>query len=189
LWLRQVHPSVQDAEAALSQIAVSGPPAKPEQRRAVRLWIQSIRRLLVFGGFLGPAETKPRRGVRGWLRDAFGVAIAGAVWLVTWIFPVTFMIVMAWSCETHTRRLFARTLAHYSPNAVIHSFDPRSRAAANRFKLVGVVALGVSIALPIAFLALLIHLGDAALLSWGRALGALVAISLVFGMAIRGSRI
>jgi hypothetical protein len=36
---------------------------------------------------------------------------------------------------------------------------------------------------------LLIHLGDSTLASWGRAIGALVAISLVIGMAIRGSRV
>lgn len=114
----------------------------------MRLWIQSIRRVLVFGGFLGPAEAKPRKGMRGWLRDAFGIVIA-----------------------------------------VIHSFDPRSGAAEGRRKLIGFIAVGVTVAVPIAFLALLIHAGESALLSWGRALGALVAISLVFGMAVRGSRI
>jgi hypothetical protein len=83
----------------------------------MRVWIQS-RRVLVFGGFLGAADAKPRKGIRAFARDAFGLAIAGGVWVVTWIFPVTFMIAMGWSCETHTRRLFDRSLAQYAPDAL-----------------------------------------------------------------------
>jgi hypothetical protein len=194
LCLRAVHPTVEAAEAALLAIAKRGPPPRPEGRRPLRVWIQSVRRVLVFGGFLGAADAKPRKGIRAFARDAFGLAVAGGVWVVTWIFPVTFMIAMAWSCETHTRRLFDRTLAQYAPAAVAGERAnrrlARKREDARRSRsFLGVVALGVSIAVPVAFLAFLIHLGDSALLSWARGVGALVAVSLVLGMAIRGSRV
>jgi hypothetical protein len=79
LCLRQVQPTVDAAEAALAAVAQRGPPAKPAARRSLTVWIQSVRRLLVFGGFLGPAGAKPRKGVRALLRDAVGLAVAAGV--------------------------------------------------------------------------------------------------------------
>lgn len=36
---------------------------------------------------------------------------------MTWVLPATFMIVMAWGCETHARQLGRRTLVFYDGEA------------------------------------------------------------------------
>ena len=45
------------------------------------------------------------------------MAAAGVVWLITWALPVTFMIAMAWACESHTRQLGRRVLLFYDGDA------------------------------------------------------------------------
>ena len=35
------------------------------------------------------------------------------VWAITWVLPLTFMILMAWSCESHARELGNRALSFY----------------------------------------------------------------------------
>ena len=42
------------------------------------------------------------------------VAAFLVLWAITWIFPVTFMIMMAWGCESHSRQLFQSTRAFYA---------------------------------------------------------------------------
>ena len=64
-----------------------------------------------------PADEKPGRR-----RQVVMVVIGGAIWAVTWIIPVTFMILMAWSCDTSTRQLGAIALEYYS-GVPVH--DPR----------------------------------------------------------------
>ena len=40
-----------------------------------------------------------------------------ALWAITWILPLTFMIAMAWGCESQTRALGRRALAFYGGEA------------------------------------------------------------------------
>ena len=51
------------------------------------------------------------------LKTAAGVAIGVAVWIITCVLPVTFMVAMAWSCESHTRQLGRRILLFYDGGA------------------------------------------------------------------------
>jgi len=114
LSLRGVYPTVDEAQAGLLAVEATGIPLKPEQRRPLRLWIESGRRMLMFGGFIGPPSGETRHGWPARVRDAVGAVMFLALWAVTWIFPVTFMIMMAWGCETHSRQLFQRTRAFYA---------------------------------------------------------------------------
>src|SRR3954465_12272327 len=51
LALRGVHPTVEEAETALREVAETPPPVA--RRRSLRTWVNCIRYILIFGGFLG----------------------------------------------------------------------------------------------------------------------------------------
>ena len=193
LSLRGVYPTTQDAEAGLLAVEDMGMPSKPEHRRPLRLWIESGRRMLVFGGFIGPPSGEPHSGWRARLRDAAGIAAFLVLWAITWIFPVTFMIMMAWGCETHSRQLFQRTRAFYAseeppaegppePGRAWRARVPRGRQA------ISAAGLALSIAIPAGFLAYAIHVHHKFGLTWVTALGLLVALSVVTSAAVYGSR-
>ena len=79
-----------------------------------------VHRLLIFGGFLSAPGEEPAGDERprgGCLRALAGLAVATAIWLTTWVLPVTFMLAMAWACGSHTRQLGRRALLLYEGNA------------------------------------------------------------------------
>lgn len=126
-----------------------------------------------------------------WLRDAAGVALGAALWVITWIFPVTFMIFMAWGCESHTRRLFRGALELYSEgtSAPQPAADQAAcnQASDQRRRLVTRGALALSIAIPVGFIISVVH-RNAAGLNLLTATAVLIAISLVIATAVVGSR-
>jgi hypothetical protein len=193
LSLRGVYPTVQDAEAGLLAVEEVGMPPKPDHRRPLRLWIDCGLRLLVFGGFIGPPSGESHSGLGAWLRDAVGVLMFVALWAITWIFPVTFMIMMAWGCETHSRQLFQRTRAFYAAEAPSGQRPPepgrgwRARVPRGR-QAVSAAGLALSIAIPAGFLAYAIHVHKKFGITWVTAVGLLVALSVVTAAAVYGSR-
>lgn len=193
LSLRGVYPDVDAAEAGLLAVESMGMPAKPEHRRPLRLWIECGRRLLVFGGFIGPPSGESRHGLRSYLRDGIGALIFVAMWAITWILPVTFMIMMAWGCETHSRQLFQRVRAFYATEEAPAQAPPepgrgwRARVP-NRRQAIGAAGIALSIAIPAGFLAYAIHVHNKFGLTWVTALGLLVAVSVVTAGAVYGSR-
>jgi hypothetical protein len=193
LCLRGVYPTTEDAEAGLLAVEALGIPNKPEHRRPLRLWIECGRRLLVFGGFIGPPSGEPHHGWRVWMRDAVGAAAFIALWVITWIFPVTFMIMMAWGCETHSRQLFQRTRAFYAAEPAPEARPPeagrgwRARVPSRR-QAVSAAGLALSIAIPAGFLAYAIRIHHKFGITWVTALGLLVALSVVTAAAVYGSR-
>jgi hypothetical protein len=193
LALRQVHPTVEAAESALTAVERTPMPDRPPERRSLRSWVDSVYRLLVFGGFLSPSSGAPRRGVREWLRTAFSLLLGLVIWVTTWVFPVTFMIMMAWGCETHARELGRRTLAYYdseeaTARAAIAAAQRRRDRGHGKRALARSVAVFLSVAVPIAFVAYANHLRKSAGITWLTALGALVAISLVIATAVISTR-
>ena len=115
------------------------------------------------------------------------------MWAVTWIFPVTFMIMMAWGCETHSRQLFQRTRAFYASEDLPAQAPPepgrgwRARVP-NRRQAIGAAGIALSIAIPAGFLAYAIHVHHKFGITWVTALGLLVALSVVTAGAVYGSR-
>ena len=79
----------------------------------LRIWVRSVYVLLIFGGFLSaPTEEAAKEG--HWrLKATVGFVVGGVIWVMTWVLPVSFMIVMAWACESHARSLGSRTLSFY----------------------------------------------------------------------------
>jgi hypothetical protein len=155
--------------------------------------VDSGYRLLVFGGFLSPSAAEPRKGLREVLRTAFSLLLGFVIWVVTWVFPVTFMIMMAWGCETHARQLGRRTLAFYdseeaAARAGTAAAERRHDRGHNKRALARGAALFLSVAVPIGFVAYANHVRKSTGLNWLTALGALVAVSLVIATAVISTR-
>jgi hypothetical protein len=192
LALRGVHPTVEDAEAALAAVPATPPPVK--SRRSLRTWVHSVYMVLVFGGFLGPPSRSGRpTGARAWARTIAGAVFGFLIWAMTWILPLTFMVAMAWGCESHARQLGLRTLSLFGGTAAT---SEQAIAAARRHnerghtkgQVLRGVALSLSVAIPIAFVAYANHVRQDTGISWVAALGALVALSIVIAGAVSGSR-
>ena len=115
------------------------------------------------------------------------------IWLTTWVVPVTFIIVMAWGCETHTRQLGRRALVFYdgeeeSVRAAIAAARQRQDQGHDKRAILRTVALFLSVAIPAGFIAYADHVRNTTGVNWIGALGALVAISLVIATAVMASR-
>ena len=128
LALRGVHPTVDSAEAALATARQTPMPDRPTERRPLRHWVHSVYLVLVFGGFLSASSAEPPK--QSWLdrlRSVASLLLAMAIWLMTWVLPVTFMIVMAWGCETHARQLGRRALVFYDASGRPGRLDRKVR--------------------------------------------------------------
>lgn len=193
LSLRGVYPDIGSAEAGLIAVEAMGMPARPSSRRPLRLWIECVRRLLVFGGFIGPPSGETHHGWRSRAKDVVGVVAFLVLWAITWIFPVSFMIMMAWGCESHSRQLFGRAREYYASEEPSGDAPPepgrgwRARVPRGRNAL-SAAGLALSIAIPAGFLAYAVHVRKTVGFTWLTALGLLVAISVVTTAAVYGSR-
>jgi hypothetical protein len=193
LALRGVHPDVAAAEAALVAVRGRGTPHRPEKRRSLRTWVHSVYLLLVFGGFMSPSAADEDKGTLGKVKAVFSVLVGFGIWLTTWVFPVTFMIAMAWGCETHARQLGRRTLLYYDGDATsvldaIRVAGQQQDQGHDKRAIARAVALFLSIAIPIAFIAYVDHVRKETGVNWLGALGALVALSLVIATAVVSTR-
>jgi hypothetical protein len=192
LTLRGVHPTVHDAEAALRDVEAAPPPVT--ERRSLRTWFNSVRYVLIFGGFLAAPTKKVRRGsAREYVRAGAGALLAFAIWLTTWVIPVSFMIALAWGCESHARKLGLRTLALYggeetTTTQAIAAADRHNDEGRTKRQVLRSIALGLSVAVPIAFVAYANHVRQDTGINWLGGLGALVALSLVGAGTVYGSR-
>jgi hypothetical protein len=107
--------------------------------------------------------------------------------------PVTFMIVMAWGCETHTRQLGRSALVFYdgeeeSVRAAIADADKRRDRGHDKRAILRTAALFLSVAIPIGFIAYVDHVRKTVGVNWLGALGGVVALSLVIATAAISNR-
>ncbi len=119
LALRGVHPTVDAARSALLPVRDAPLPEKPAARRPWRTWVRSVYVLLIYGGFLSAPSDKRKEGAHPWVKTAIGALFGATVWVITWVFPLSFMIAMAWGCDSSARALGRRALIFYdrSPTA------------------------------------------------------------------------
>ena len=193
LALRGVHPDVETAEAALNSVRDKGTPDRPAQRRSWRTWVHSVYLLLIFGGFMSPSVAEEDKGTLGKVRAVFGVLLGVGIWVTTWVLPLTFMIVMAWGCETHARQLGRRTLLYYDGDAdnvleAIKAADARSDHGHDKRAIARGIALFLSVAIPVGFVGYAQHIRHTVGINWLSALGVLVALSLVIATAVIAGR-
>jgi hypothetical protein len=194
LALRGVHPDVESAEAALLSVKATPMPERPTERRSLHTWVHSVYLVLVFGGFLSPSAAEPPK--QGWvdrIRSAASLLLGAAIWVMTWVVPVTFMILMAWGCESHARQLGRRTLVFYdgeaaSVSAAIALAQRRHDRGHDKRVILRGVALFLSVAIPLAFIAYVNHVRKTVGFNWLGALGALVALSVVIAVGVVASR-
>lgn len=189
LALRGIHPTVDAAQAAVEHVDATSLPAKPEHRRPVRYWVRSIRMVLVFGGFVSPPSSRDTDRAHAKLLAAAGLIVGTAAWVLTWVFPVTFMLLMAWTCERDARRLGRQALAFYGDEAAAGAVRSLHRERRGRRELVHAAALAISILLPVAFIAAAVYYRNMkGPFNAYSAAGALVAISLVIAITVAANR-
>jgi hypothetical protein len=193
LALRGVHPSVDAARSALLQVQATPMPDKPAKRRPLRTWVHSVYVLLILGGFLSPHADGGAQPSHPRLKTALAAIIGIAVWLTTWVFPLTFMIAMAWGCDTNARTLGLRALIFYdgepeSAKAAIAAAKKAKEPGHLKRQIVRGVALTLSIGIPVAFLAYVDAQRQSTGITGLSALGALVGLSLVIAAASIATR-
>ena len=193
LVLRGVHPTIEAARKAVQQVAETPLPDKPTARRPLRTWVRSVYVLLIFGGFLSaPTEEAAKEG--HWrLKATVGFVVGGVIWVMTWVLPVSFMIIMAWACESHARSLGSRTLSFYGGESAAAelaagSLDADEDGGRTKRDLLRGGLLALSIAIPIAFVAYADHVKQSTGVNWLGALGALVAVSIVIATTVIARR-
>ena len=193
LVLRGVHPTVDVASTELLKVRDAPLPEKPTARRPLRTWVRSIYVLLIFGGFLSASSDEGKKSGHWRLKAAVGVLIGGAIWVITWVLPVSFMIAMAWGCESHARSLGRRTLSFYGgesagAEAAAGAGDTDENGGRTKRELVRGALLALSIVVPIAFVAYADHVRQSTGINWLGAVGALVAASLVIATTVIARR-
>lgn len=184
LWLRGVHPTREAAEAAVERARVTAVP-REAPRRGLKGWWALGRRVLVVAGFLG-ARDPDAAPVPRW-RMALGVAFGGVLWAVTWIFPLTFMLAMAFSCVSSTNNLADRALVHYGTvdgRSGVRRSDPD---ATRRTRILRAAAIALSIGLPLAAVALAVKERQTGV-SWLSVLGAIVGLAMVITLGASRAR-
>ena len=194
LVLRGVHPTVEAARAALQKVSDTALPEKPTKRRSLRVWYRSIYMLLVFGGFLsGPSGEERDKNSHWRLRAALGLIGATVIWMITWVLPLSFMIAMAWACESHARSLGSRTMRFYGGEstdieAAIAAAAEQEDHQRTKRDLLRALLLVLSVAIPLAIVVYANYIRQTTGVSWQAALGAVVAVSLVIAVSVSASR-
>jgi hypothetical protein len=191
LALRGVHPSVEAAADALAHLDDKPPAASGWRERGIA-WFELVRRILILAAFAGPRSPDEPRQSR--LRQVVFTAIGVLIWLGTYVFPVTFMVVLAWGCNSSTRALGAVALDYYEvearadPTAAADSRLARARAQLRRAReprvLLWSIAIGATVAIPLLLIALAVshrdHVGG-----WVTFVAPLAGLALVLALAAR----
>lgn len=184
LALRGVHRTLEQAEQALRAVAQTPLPEKPVNRRSPRTWLRAVRAVLVLAGLISDSS---ERGPRRWRDRAMALAgmVAGlGTWVLTWIFPVTLMVIIAWTCERDCRRLASRAVAFYGPDTTATGQTRHSRPRAS---LRG-GALALTVVVPVAFIAYADRVRQTTGVNAFSAAGALVAVALIIAVAVLSRR-
>ena len=193
LALRGVHPTVDAARSALLPVRDTPMPKKPTARRPWRTWVRSVYVLLIYGGFLSAPSDTRKEGAHPWVKTAIGGVFAATVWVITWVFPLSFMIAMAWGCDSSARALGRRALIFYdsepdSAQAAIAAAKQQKEAGRNKRRILRTALLILSVAIPIAFIAFVDHERQSTGITPLTAVGGLVALSLVIATTVIATR-
>ncbi len=189
LALRGIHPTVDAARAELVAVRDRPLPEKPASRRPWRTWVRSIYVLLIYGGFLSAPSDERTEASHPWVKTAIGGLVAAAVWVITWVFPLSFMIAMAWGCDSSARALGRRALIFYdsgpgSARAAIAAAKQQREAGQKKRRFLRTSVLVLSVAIPIAFIAFVDHERQRTGITPFTATGGLVALSLVIATTV-----
>jgi hypothetical protein len=194
LVLRGVH---NDPEQALAELEVvrATPLPPPGEHTPLKSWYAAIVRILIIAGFLSAPEEEETKQLTLWAKvmRAVRFVVAGLIWALTWILPVTFMIMMSWACESDARRFGQHVTTHYGDegDGIAIAIAPADRkAGGNRALSVARGALVLlSVAIPLALIAATVAGGKGPLgVNVPDTIGALAALALVIGVSIAALR-
>jgi hypothetical protein len=152
-------------------------------------------RILIIAGFLSAPEEEEAKQLTRWAKvmRAVRFVVAGLIWALTWVLPVTFTIMMSWACESDARRFGQRVTTHYGDEGddIAIAIATADRKAGGNVALS--VALGalvlLPVAIPLAFIAATVAGGKGPLgVNVPEAAGALAALALVIGVSIAALR-
>jgi hypothetical protein len=156
--------------------------------------VHSIYVLLVFGGFLSGGSGEDRDRYAHWrLKAALGLIGGTLIWAITWVLPLTFMIAMAWACESHARSLGRRTMSFYGGEstdieAAIAAAAEKEEKGRTKRDLLRALGLVLSVAIPLAIVVYANYIRQTTGFTVTSALGAIVAVSLVIALSLVAAR-
>ena len=111
LTLRGVYPSVDEAQHALDHIGEE--PKDAGRRDRMAAWVFLVRRVLILAAFTSASNPDDGDAKPSKLRQGLGIVAAAGIWLMTCVIPVTFMILMSWSCESSSRQIGSIAMGYY----------------------------------------------------------------------------
>jgi hypothetical protein len=168
-----VYPNVQAAEARLERIRLPSADESSGLRQVggLHAWVEVVTQVLILAGFIEPPpdKAKPKRTTR-----ALRTTLALALWALTWIVPITFMLFMAYTCEGRTRKVFDRALRYYGDVEVDRDEWKRSSSQWRRERPVRALLLGVTLLIPLGLAGYVTQTESS---GWIKALGGLVALT------------
>ena len=193
LALRGVHPTIDAARSALLEVQAVPVPEKPTKRRPLRTWVRAGYVILILGGFLSGSSGEKKQASHPKLKSAFAFLVAFTIWVITWVLPVTFMLAMAWGCDSNARALGRRALLF------VESDPDKAQAAITAAKqtkepghyghvILRATLLILSVVIPLGFIAWADHQRHSNGINGLSAAGALIALSLVIGTAVAATR-
>ena len=193
LALRGVDPTVDAARSALLAVRDKPLPEKPTARRPWRTWVRAIYVLLIYGGFLSAPDDKRKEAAHPWVKTGLGFLAFAIFWVITCVFPLTFIIAMAWGCDSSARDLGRRALIFYdsepdTAQAAIAAAKLRKDPGHNKRQILRTILLVFSVALPIAFIAFIDRERQSTGITPLTGVGSLVALSLVIATAVIATR-
>jgi hypothetical protein len=194
LVLRGVHQSREQALAELDVVRANPIPPKGE-RTPLRSWYTAVVSILILAGFLSAPDEDETGALTRWEKvvGAIRFIVAALIWALTWVVPITFMILMSWGCENDARRFGHRVATHYADRgedaaAAMASAD--LTAGGNRtVSFARGVLVVVSVAIPLALIASTLVGGKGPLgVNVPEELAALVGLALVIGVSVAAVR-
>jgi hypothetical protein len=194
LVLRGVHRNREEALAELDAVRATPVPPKGSHT-PLRSWYAAIVSVLVLAGFLSAPDEEEHGPLTRWEKvvRAIRFIVAGLIWALTWVVPITFMILMSWGCENDARRFGQRVAAYYADDgedAAVAIASADHDAGGNRAVSFARGALVViSVAIPLALIASTLVGGSGPLgVNVPEELAALVALALVIGVSVAAIR-
>jgi protein-S-isoprenylcysteine O-methyltransferase Ste14 len=112
LALRGLYETADDGTAAIAALDSDAEKKDRPKRGHLRLWATLVYRVMILAGFLSAPDKDESNKPSRWKRLLM-MSAAGVVWVITCVAPITFMMLMAWSCENDMRGVADSSMAWY----------------------------------------------------------------------------